>query len=197
MSFQLPPEIIIQQEQHGEKFSYIFRHNTLGELGRLVLSEYMGQSHFSSEVTGDQYDPLTQKRREILEPLTKSVIAEVEKKLGKPPSDLVPSKNYDHGVPPSQATFEGHLLPCVKCEKTVAHIIYSRGTTSGETEDCYRMMYSKLKEVNLPTWIVGHENRLSGDVLVLKSWPERDKQASWVNGNNFDVMIKKIQNSHC
>ena len=100
MSFKLPPEVTVKQEQYQGKFAYVLRHEKLGELGRLVLSEYMGQTHFSHEVVGDENDPLTQTRREILEPITKAMVSEVEKKIGKRGSDIQPPQNYSHGIPP-------------------------------------------------------------------------------------------------
>lgn len=126
MSFKLPPEVTVKSEQYGNKHAYVLRHEKLGELGRLVISEYMGQTHFSHEVVGANDDPLTEKRREILEPITKAMVAEVEKKLGNRRADITPPANYSHGVPPKGQTIEAQFLPCTKCRANVAHIIYSQ-----------------------------------------------------------------------
>lgn len=39
--------------------TYIIRHENLGDLGRIVVSEKQGMCHFSSEVVGDTQDPTT------------------------------------------------------------------------------------------------------------------------------------------
>ena len=69
--FKLPPGITFERRDTADAVAYVFRHDALGEHGRLVVREHgPAQCLISSEVFGDPQDPMTVKRREILEPIT-------------------------------------------------------------------------------------------------------------------------------
>jgi hypothetical protein len=61
----------------------VFRHTTLGLLGCLVLQDLpSGHCQVSCEVAGDPADPLTAKRRTILEPVTTALVQLLEAQTG-------------------------------------------------------------------------------------------------------------------
>ena len=69
--FELPHGITFEKTRIADGVAYIFRHEELGNLGRLVVQDHdAAQCRITSEVVGDLQDPMTSKRREILEPIT-------------------------------------------------------------------------------------------------------------------------------
>ena len=55
------------------KWCYVFRHDELRELGRIVIIPHGAQSQIFCEVFGNPNDPMTEKRREIFEPISKEI----------------------------------------------------------------------------------------------------------------------------
>ena len=67
--FQLPPNVSFQRQRLSYGWAYVFRHATLGQLGRVVLQDRSdGRCQLSCEVAGDPADPMTAERRRILNP---------------------------------------------------------------------------------------------------------------------------------
>jgi len=67
MGFSLPADVAVTKQQLEGQWVYSFRHDDLGELGRIVLQGLStGQCHIVSEVIGDPNDPMTAKRQAIL-----------------------------------------------------------------------------------------------------------------------------------
>lgn len=200
MGFKLPEEITCRKEQKGTTHAFIFRHNTMGDLGRLVISEVDGMSHFSSEVLGDPNDPLLNKRKEILEPLTKAMILEVERAT-KAKNLNVDGSKFKHNMVSQKQMIPSKILPCFKCNKPVAHLIFADDAENqGHMEDYYRLMFSKIKDLNVTAWIIGkeeiypHKNIIS---YIMKAWPEKDHIATKVNFEEFNSLLSKLQNGHC
>ncbi|MBL6991868.1 MAG: hypothetical protein ISR65_18945 [Bacteriovoracaceae bacterium] len=150
--FNLPPEIKLIKKQLPYGFVYEFHHNSMGQLGRLVLEDdAIGQCRITSEVSGDPDDPMTAKRLKILEPLTKKI------------SDIMSHQCGDglKGVPMfSRSPDQKETLPikidqCEKCDKPIALIIFAEKDDLAELENCARKMYHKYSKDNLPTYIIG------------------------------------------
>ena len=58
--FRLPPGVSITKQTVSDGWAYLFRHHSLGQLGRIVLRETAdGRTHISCEVAGDAHDPMT------------------------------------------------------------------------------------------------------------------------------------------
>src|SRR6266853_6611623 len=77
--FRLPPGVSMQKEQLRSGWAYVFRHTELGLLGRLVLQDLpSGHCQVSCEVAGDPADPLTARRRKVLEPVTTELVQRLE-----------------------------------------------------------------------------------------------------------------------
>jgi hypothetical protein len=200
MGLKLPENITCRKEQSGTTIAYTLRHAAMGDLGRLVISDMNGMSHFSSEVVGDPLDPLTKKRQKILEPITKAMIAEVEKATKAKNMNL--DVNYfKHKMKPQKQLIPSKILPCLKCNKIVAHLIFADDSEDQhKLEDYFRLMYPKIKEIDVPTWIVGKEEIYSPKniiTFVMKVWPKKDETAVKVSFDEFNLMLNKIQNGHC
>ncbi len=83
MDFSLPPEVTVNQYQLDGQWVYGFRHESLGELGRIVLQNLPnGQCHVASEVSGESDDPMTEVRLEILRPISEQVSAALKAAFG-------------------------------------------------------------------------------------------------------------------
>ena len=81
--FSLPPEISCQKQRLSDCWVYLFRHQALGELGRIVLKGLPnGHCHVASEVAGDPDDPMTEKRKDIFAPLSEQMTSILESTLG-------------------------------------------------------------------------------------------------------------------
>jgi len=74
--------------------------------------------------------------------------------------------------------------------------------TKGRLEDYARMMYAKIKELNVPTWIVGMETAFivnGKDLrksLVLKVHPNREEAQSMMPDEVMNK-VDKLMETHC
>src|SRR5213080_2831545 len=77
--FRLPPGVSMQKEQLRSGWAYVVHHTELGLLGRLVRQSLpSGHCQVSCEVAGDPADPLTARRRKVLEPVTTELVRRLE-----------------------------------------------------------------------------------------------------------------------
>jgi hypothetical protein len=76
----LPPDVSFRKQRLSTgEWAYIFRHTSLGELGRIVLSGRAdGRTHVVCEVVGDEQDPMTQKRAAIFKPLGQEISRQLD-----------------------------------------------------------------------------------------------------------------------
>ena len=79
----------------------------LGELGRLLIIPRGNQSQFSFEVAGEPDDPMTQKRREILEPIYKEILDTMVEIGGKGEGEPTPYASHKE-----QIKVEYKAVPC-------------------------------------------------------------------------------------
>src|SRR4051795_12404944 len=84
--FELPPDVSFHKQRLGDGWAYVFRHRTLGELGRiLVQGTGDGRSRISCKVIGDPADPMTAKRGEVFKPLGLELARRLEALAGTVP----------------------------------------------------------------------------------------------------------------
>lgn len=83
--FLLPPDVRTEKvDLPGGEFRFVFHHDIYGELGHVrVLPAMTDDSLIRVEVFGDVDDPMTEKRREILEPITKKLIEQMNKAINQ------------------------------------------------------------------------------------------------------------------
>lgn len=81
--FVLPPDVRSEKiVLTGGEFRFVFHHEVYGELGHVrVLPTMKDDSLIRVEVFGDVDDPMTEKRRAILEPITKKLIEQMNKAI--------------------------------------------------------------------------------------------------------------------
>ena len=79
-----------------------------------------------------------------------------------------------------QHLVKSEVMPCGQRGALTAMLIIAPGAiTADHLEDCAMRMFSKVKELGIPTWVVGAEtevnvgDELAGEALVMKVWPER------------------------
>lgn len=180
-------------------WSYVFRHDDLGEIGRILIVPHGTQSRVCCEVAGDPNDPLTEKRRVIFEPIGKELadkmgfICGIDK--GNPSAPYISPQNK-HLV-------KSMVYPCETCKVVTAMVIFADDAEDqARLEDYARMMYSEIKEVNVPTWIVGKEtaNIVNGKdlrkSLVLKVRPDREEAKITTPDDLMDI-VDKLTETHC
>ncbi len=49
MAFRLPPEITVSKKQLSQGWAYVFRHQKLGKLGRMLVQGVGEQTHISND----------------------------------------------------------------------------------------------------------------------------------------------------
>jgi hypothetical protein len=82
--FQLPSGVSVSKQALAYGWAYVFRHRTLGELGRIVLQETDdGRTDLSCEVAGDAQDSTTVERMAIFRPLALEISRRMEGSTGR------------------------------------------------------------------------------------------------------------------
>ena len=181
------------------RWGYVFRHDELGELGRILILPHDTESQIVCEVLGEPDDPMTEKRRAVLEPISRDILDGMAficgDGTGKPKPYVSPKEI--HGVVRSQ------VYPCDICGVITSMLIFAPDAdTKAGLEDYACMMYSKIKKLNVSTWIVGTETEFivnGEDVrksLVLKVHPERE-EAKIMTPDEVMDKIDKLMDMHC
>jgi hypothetical protein len=199
-SFRLPPDVSFSKQLLPYGWAYVFRHRTLGELGRVVLEETGdGRTQLSIEVVGDPADPMTAKRAAIFQPFGMELAQRMEAITGPEPagSPVPPPRR----TPEPKELIESRIIPCERCGRMLAMLIFApEATDAGALEDYARKMYPEYRRLDLQTWIIGPA--LGGGPLmdrpadILKIWPsrapiERQRPAE------FNSMLDRLVSGHC
>lgn len=188
-----------KQSLPNGKWAFVFRHIELGELGRIFLIPHpSGQTQIVSEVSGDEDDPITETRKQVLEPISKMVMDKMTKICGDGEGAPV-----TYASPKQYQTVKTMVYPCEQCNKPTALLVFAEDAdTSGELEDYARVMHSKILEFNVPTWIIGQEseNYVDGEdirkSLTLKIHPTRQK-AIFMTPDDIMDQVDSLMASHC
>ena len=179
--FNLPPEISYQQEPVPNGFAFKFRHAKLGDLGRILLQERLdGQTQILCEIVGDPEDPMTALggRAQILGE-------------GNPSAAVKP--------PASIEKIASKLIPCLKCGRPAALLVFADYAQDiGGLEDYARLMYPKIVELDVPTWVIAPPEGMGKDAPanILKVHPQREPICK-LTPDEFNQNLDKITASHC
>ena len=197
---RLPPGVSMQQEPLPSGWAYVFRHTELGLLGRLVLHGLSsGHCQVSCDVAGDPADPLTAKRRAVLEPVTTALVQRLEAQTatlqGTPWGTPPPSP------PTHRRVIESKLIQCMRCDAGVALLIFADETTEhGGLEEYARLMYQQMLTTNLPTWVIGpprgEEPLPERPADMLHVWPRREPVRR-MRPDAFNPIIEALARAHC
>lgn len=197
---RLPPEISFEKQFLPHGVAFVFRHQDLGQIGRIVMIEAAnGSTCIECETVGDPADPMTARRTEIMEPLG----LELTNLLGTVACGV---KHFDRShMPPKSAepseVVESQLVPCGRCGAALAMLIYAPGATdAGRFEDCARKMYPTYTGLNIPTWIIGpalgRGALMDRPADMLKVWPKRER-IQRLTPQEFDQNLHKFAAWHC
>lgn len=196
MSFTLPPGVSSSRSDFAEGVVYTFRHETLGELGRLVVQEVAGETRLTGEVAGDPDDPMTGERQAILEPIVKALGEILTSIKGGGSSDPEPAV----GVPVDQELIESKMIPCERCKQPAALLIFAnRGSDLGSVEDAARVMYPVYGDLDVNTWVIGQPMAGHGFASisrVLIVWPKR-QPVKEMTASEFNVTLDALLELHC
>jgi hypothetical protein len=198
--FRLPPDVSVSKHRLPYGWAYVFRHRLLGELGRIVLQDTNdGRTHIACEVVGDPADPQTAERAAIFQPLGMELAQRMEAVTG-PAAEAVPDVRPPRPPEPKEV-IESKLIPCERCGRMVAMLIFApQATDPGRFEDYARKMYPEYVRLDLPTWIIGPA--LGGGPLIdrpadiLKIWPDRapiERQRP----AEFNSTLDRLVSEHC
>ena len=198
--FELPPEVSFRKRRLSDRWAYVFRHQTLGELGRILVQDNRdGHCRISCELVGDPADPMTAKRGEVFKPLGLDLAQRLEALAGTAPKSEAASP--PPRPPGAQDVIESRLIPCDHCGTPVALLIFApEATDPGQFEDYARKMYPEYTRMNVPTWIIGPA--LGSGPLpdrpadILKVWPTRGP-IEWLRPDEFNPIIERLATEHC
>ncbi len=198
--FKLPPGVSFRKERLSYGWAYVFRHTQLGELGRILLQGRPdGRTHVTCEVVGDPNDPMTQKRAAIFKPLGMEMTRQLDRATGgsgegkwvDPPAH----------PPEPQKTIASKLMQCERCGAGVALLIFAdHATDHSGLEDYARLMYAKVAELNVPTWVIGPPRGSAPPpeqpADILKIWPERAPVCQ-LSPDEFNPVLDELVTTHC
>jgi hypothetical protein len=198
--FELPPDVSFRKQRLNDGWAYLFRHRTLGELGRILVQDTGdGHSRISCELVGDPSDPMTAKRAEVFKPLGLELAQRLEALTGTITESLAAPP------PPSPSTardiIESRLIPCDHCGTPVALLIFAPDATDpGLFEDYARKMYPEYTRLNVSTWVIGPalgggpERDRPADILTV--WPKRTP-IERLRPAEFNTIIEGVATEHC
>ena len=200
MSFSLPPDVTVQQQPLKDGMVYLFRHQTLGELGRIVVRDVAGgQCHISSEVVGDPADPMTETRFKLFQPLSEQITTALDVAFASrsPAPGGIPAPPT---APASEEVIASRMIPCDRCGSPAALLIFAEtARTVGELEDYARKMYANYRQMNVPTWVIGAPLGIASErtpSLILKVWPERQPVRK-LTPDAFNQELDALLAQHC
>jgi len=199
VGFSLPADVTVTKQQLEGQWVYSFRHDDLGELGRIVLQGLStGQCHIVSEVIGDPNDPMTAKRQAILQPISEQLTSALTSVSGE--DDQIPLQSAPASPKAPREIVESKLIPCDRCGHNAAMLIFSYDAkTDADFENCARKMYVKYSDLNVPTWIIGEPVGIPGfgtPSKIVKVWPHRESIRQ-ITPNDFNAELDALIDNHC
>ena len=198
--FRLPPDVSVRKERLSGTWIYVFRHTQLGDLGRIVFQARPdGRTHVTCEVTGDADDPMTEKRAAIFKPLGIELTRQLDMATGGTGEEQSVSPLPGPSASPKRVATK--LMQCERRGANVALLIFADDATdSGGLEDYARLMYPKVVELNVPTWVIGppieSEPSPESPADILKIWPEREAIRQ-LRPDEFNPIIEALATTHC
>ncbi len=199
-SFTLPPNITSKKTLSAEGYHIqTFSHQDLGEIGRIIILPHGSESQICCEVIGDPDDPMTQRKMDIFSPIAKQTTDAIDKILGKSVTCATP-----YSLKESGDVIESKVFPCDICHEITAMMINAHDAqTQGDLENYATKMYAKVKELNVPTWVVGREQEITlangtktGEAIIMKIWPNKENPLI-LEAELFNEAIDRLMDDHC
>ena len=179
--------------------AWCLSHTDLGDLGRLVVQPTAdGQSRILTEMTLGGDEVMAERRREVFEPIAMVLNRELQRLPGKGQEEPVANDNTQPG---STHVVPSKMLQCSRCDGFHAHLVFvDDAITAGDLENAARLMYSKIRELDLPTWIVGASMErpvlVQARAMILKVWPDR-QDIRWMTPDEFNATLEAVECRHC
>ncbi len=198
--FRLPPDVSFYKQAWGDSWAYVFRHRTLGEIGRILFQGTTGgKCLVSYEVVGDPADPLTAERAAIFKPLGIELAERMAAATGPVSQDSIGDPLPR--PPESLEMIESKHIPCEQCRSIAAMLIFARDATDpGRFEDYARKMYPQYVRLNVPTWIIGppigNKPPMDCPSDILKIWPAREPMRR-LTPAELNSMLDRVTDGHC
>lgn len=185
------------RQHSGAMAVYTFRHRELGELGRMVLTDYPGeQTQVRCAVVGESDDPMTLTRLALFQPLTENIL----QAMATQPVDIRATDASQLIPSPGSERVESKMLPCEVCGRPVALLIFAAGTQSpADFADYARKMFHLYRDMNVPAWIIGDSLGVPGfstPSCVMKVWPARESICQ-VMPADFNDDLDRLLSVHC
>ena len=199
--FNLPSDISFHKEQLDNGMAFIFRHAELGDLGRMLLQQRSdGQTQITCEVFGDPNDPMTAQRAAIFEPIGQELSNQLERALGGMSEPAIRKDCRSPKRPPNSIEqVASKLIPCLRCGRPAALLIFADSAKErGGLEDYARLMYPKVVELNVHTWVISPPEGQGQDAAanILKTWPNREPLCQ-LAPDEFNEMLERVIATHC
>jgi hypothetical protein len=197
---KLPPEISFTKQRLDDSWAYVFRHQSLGDTGRVLLQQRIdGNTQVSTAVMGDLSGPMTVQRAAIFKPLALDIAERMLAATG-PVAEAGAIPSPPRPTDP-QYVIESEHIPCERCGALVAMIIFApEATDAGRFEDYARLMYVQYERLNMPTWIIGPALEggppMHRPADILKVWPER-APFERLRPDQFNPMLEQLAAGHC
>jgi hypothetical protein len=185
----------------SDSFAFNFRHSQLGDLGRILLLERPdGQTQILCEIIGDPDDPMTAKRGAIFKPISQEITSQLDAALGGR-AQILGSGDASAAVKPPRSIekIASKLIPCLKCDRPAALLIFADYAQDlGGLENYARLMYPKIIELDVPTWVIAPPEDQGQDAPanILKVHPKREPICK-LTPDEFNQRLDKITASHC
>ena len=169
--------------------------------GRILLQDRPdGQTQILCEIVGDPNDPMTAERGAIFKPISHEITSQLDAALGGRALLLGEGKASAARKPPkSIERIASQLIPCLKCGRPAALLIFADYAQDlGGLEDYALIMYPKIVELNVPTWVIAPPEGIGRDAPanILKVHPQREPIVK-LTPDQFNQRLDLITASHC
>lgn len=172
-----PPEVSCEKLMFEDgSCEHVYRHTKLGELGRVLIQG----ERVTCRVAGDIGDPLHDERNAIFGPISEQLARSANKRC-----------------------FRSELIPCERCGRMAAVLIFAEGPEARDLEDCARLMYPEYSRGSAPVWIIGaplgtHPGPHGPEPIsdIMKVWPERGA-VQRLRPVEFNPVLDKFVRGHC
>jgi hypothetical protein len=140
---------------------------------------------------------MTEQRAVIFKPLGLELASQLDRATGSTGKEVLPPTRPRE---PLQRVAT-KLMPCEICGAIVALLIFAdEAKDRGGLEDYARLMYPKVVQLNVPTWVIGPpidtEPKPESSADILKVWPERESICR-LRPDEFNPMIEELATTHC
>ncbi len=201
--YNLPEGITLERSDLEDGgYAYAVFDKDLGDLGRILLQGVgNGQTHISMEISGDLHDPMTQKRKAILEPIGQKIISLMSDKVSEALDDGETLVSIPSVSPGQIEKVQLKIDRCEKCGEPCSMLIFAPEAKGQDAFDNYsEKLQHKYTGEDVPTWIIGavaegHPQDTPA-CYVLKVWPEKEEIQPFTP-DQLNPAIEEAGRTHC